>query len=45
MGRQSTSYDVKVRMDMFYIDHWSIWLDLWIITKTFLTVLFAEGAY
>lgn len=45
MGRQSTSYEVKVRMDMFYIDHWSIWLDLWIITKTFLTVLFAEGAY
>lgn len=45
MGRQSTSYEVKVRMDMFYIDHWSIWLDLWIIARTFLTILLAEGAY
>jgi lipopolysaccharide/colanic/teichoic acid biosynthesis glycosyltransferase len=32
-------------MDMFYIDHWSIWLDLWITAKTFWKVLRAEGAY
>jgi exopolysaccharide biosynthesis polyprenyl glycosylphosphotransferase len=45
MGRQTTSYDDKVRLDMFYIDHWSIWLDVLIIFKTFWVVVRAEGAY
>jgi lipopolysaccharide/colanic/teichoic acid biosynthesis glycosyltransferase len=45
MGRQTTTYDERVRMDMFYIDRWSIWLDLVIIAKTFWKVLKAEGAY
>jgi exopolysaccharide biosynthesis polyprenyl glycosylphosphotransferase len=45
MGRQTTTYEERVRMDMFYIDHWSIWLDLWIVAKTFWKVLRAEGAY
>ena len=45
MGRQTTTYDEKVRLDMFYIDHWSIWLDLLIIFKTVWVVVRAEGAY
>ena len=45
MGRQTTSYEERVRMDMFYIAHWSIWLDLIIIGKTFWRVLRADGAY
>jgi exopolysaccharide biosynthesis polyprenyl glycosylphosphotransferase len=45
MGRQLTTYEERVQMDMFYIDHWSIWLDLWIVIKTFWKVLRAEGAY
>lgn len=45
MGRQLTTYEERVQMDMFYIDHWSIWLDLWIVVKTFWKVLRAEGAY
>jgi exopolysaccharide biosynthesis polyprenyl glycosylphosphotransferase len=45
MGRQTTTYDERVDMDMFYIDHWSIWLDLVIIGRTFWKVLRAEGAY
>jgi exopolysaccharide biosynthesis polyprenyl glycosylphosphotransferase len=45
MGRQLTTYQERVQMDMFYIDHWSIWLDLWIVIKTFWKVLRAEGAY
>jgi exopolysaccharide biosynthesis polyprenyl glycosylphosphotransferase len=45
MGRQMTSYEEKVQLDMFYIDHWSIWLDLLIVIKTFWAVIRAEGAY
>jgi exopolysaccharide biosynthesis polyprenyl glycosylphosphotransferase len=45
MGRQTTTYQERVEMDMFYVDRWSIWLDLVIIAKTFWMVLKAEGAY
>jgi len=45
MGRQTTTYQERVHMDMFYIDHWSIWLDLLIIAITFWKVIRAEGAY
>ena len=44
-GRQETSYDERVRMDMFYIDHWSIWMDIIILIKTVWKVLKSEGAY
>lgn len=45
MGRQTTSYHERVLMDMFYVERWSVWLDLVIIAKTFWTVVKAEGAY
>ena len=45
MGRQTTTYDERVQMDMFYIDHWSIWLDFVIIAKTVLKLIRPEGAY
>jgi exopolysaccharide biosynthesis polyprenyl glycosylphosphotransferase len=45
MGRQTTTYTDRVQMDMFYIDHWSIWLDILIIMKTFGKLLLPEGAY
>lgn len=45
MGRQTTSYQDRINMDMFYIDHWSIWLDLIIMAKTVWITLKAEGAY
>ena len=45
MGRQTTTYEERVQMDMFYIDHWSIWLDLVIIGKTFIKFFAQEGAY
>jgi lipopolysaccharide/colanic/teichoic acid biosynthesis glycosyltransferase len=43
-GRQATSYEDRIAMDMFYIDHWSIWLDLVIIGKTICGFLSQEGA-
>lgn len=45
MGRQTTTYAERVEMDMFYMDKWSIWLDLVIIARTFWKVARAEGAY
>lgn len=43
-GRQATTYEDRMRMDMFYIDHWSIWLDLIIIGKTICGFFSQEGA-
>lgn len=44
-GRQETSYEERVRMDLFYIDYWSIWLDIILLLKTIWKVFRAEGAY
>jgi Undecaprenyl-phosphate glucose phosphotransferase len=35
----------RVEHDMYYIDNWSIWFDLWIILKTTLTIFQQESAY
>jgi exopolysaccharide biosynthesis polyprenyl glycosylphosphotransferase len=43
-GRQETNYDERVRMDMFYLDRWSIWMDIAILIKTVWKVLKREGA-
>ena len=44
-GRQQTSYATRVEMDLYYLSHWSLWLDMRIIIKTVVNVLTAEGAY
>ncbi len=44
-GRNSvTNFDDWVRMDLEYIDHWSLALDLWILLRTVPVVLFGLGA-
>ncbi len=35
----------RVEHDLYYIENWSIWLDLWIIVKTAWVVLKDENAY
>lgn len=35
----------RIEHDLYYIDNWSIWLDLWIIVKTVVVVLRDENAY
>jgi lipopolysaccharide/colanic/teichoic acid biosynthesis glycosyltransferase len=45
MGRQTTSYADRIRMDMFYVDHWSLKLDFIIMAKTIWKVVRADGAY
>ncbi len=44
-GRSNTSYDERVQLDMQYIYHWSIWLDIQILFKTIPAVLKGDGAY
>ena len=44
-GRQNTTYEERVRMDMYYVDHQSLGLDLMIVAKTFWTVVRGTGAH
>ncbi|MFH1283561.1 MAG: sugar transferase [bacterium] len=44
-GRATLSYEDMIRLDIYYIENWSLGLDLKILLKTIPTVLFCEGAY
>lgn len=44
-GRQTTTYERRVELDVHYVTHWSLWLDLRILLKTPLVVFRGEGAY
>ncbi|MEO8323109.1 MAG: sugar transferase, partial [Actinomycetota bacterium] len=44
-GRAETSFSDYVRYDLFYIQNWSLSLDLWILWRTFRAVLSTEGAH
>ncbi len=44
-GRNDTTYEERIQLDVYYIHHWSPWLDLYLLTKTVKTVLFTKGAY
>ncbi len=44
-GRQTTSYDRRVEMDLFYARNWSLSLDMTIILKTPLTIFRGAGAF
>jgi Undecaprenyl-phosphate galactose phosphotransferase WbaP len=44
-GRSDSDYADRVAYDTYYLQSWSVWLDLWIIFKTFGVVLVGRGAY
>ncbi|HZA19911.1 MAG TPA: exopolysaccharide biosynthesis polyprenyl glycosylphosphotransferase, partial [Actinomycetota bacterium] len=44
-GRTETSFSDYVRFDLFYIQNWSLALDLWILWRTLRAVTTAEGAH
>jgi exopolysaccharide biosynthesis polyprenyl glycosylphosphotransferase len=39
-GRSDLSFEMEVYYDRYYIEHWTFWLDLWIVIKTPITILF-----
>jgi lipopolysaccharide/colanic/teichoic acid biosynthesis glycosyltransferase len=44
-GRQELAYDDRIRLDLHYIEHWSLGLDLAILARTIPAVLSMRGAY
>lgn len=43
-GRNQVDFDEWMQLDLEYIDHWSLWLDIKILLRTVPTVLFHKGA-
>jgi Undecaprenyl-phosphate galactose phosphotransferase WbaP len=44
-GRSDTDYAERVSYDLYYLQSWSVWLDLWIIYRTPRVILMGKGAY
>jgi exopolysaccharide biosynthesis polyprenyl glycosylphosphotransferase len=44
-GRSDLTFDDLVRLDFYYLENWSIWLDITILFKTPLAVFGRTGAY
>ena len=44
-GRSETDYAARVSYDTYYLQSWSIWLDFWVLFKTFGAVIRGKGAY
>ena len=44
-GRSDLPFSQMVQLDIYYIEHWSIWLDIKILLKTIPAVLSGKGAY
>jgi lipopolysaccharide/colanic/teichoic acid biosynthesis glycosyltransferase len=44
-GRSELTFDEMVLLDIYYIEHWSPWLDFTILLRTIPKVVLGEGAY
>jgi exopolysaccharide biosynthesis polyprenyl glycosylphosphotransferase len=44
-GRSDLTFDDLVRLDFYYLENWSIWLDITILVKTLPAVVATRGAY
>jgi lipopolysaccharide/colanic/teichoic acid biosynthesis glycosyltransferase len=43
-GRLRISFEERRRLDMYYVQNWSFWMDIVILLRTFRTVLGGKGA-
>jgi Undecaprenyl-phosphate galactose phosphotransferase WbaP len=44
-GRSDTDYHDRVAYDTYYLQSWSVWLDLWVLYKTLGVVVKGKGSY
>jgi Undecaprenyl-phosphate galactose phosphotransferase WbaP len=44
-GRSDCGVEEMEQLDSFYVRNWSIWMDIYILARTFRAVLFSHGAY
>src|SRR5256884_3024089 len=44
-GRSNLPFDDLVRLDFYYLENWSLWLDVTILAKTMPAVFARRGAY
>ena len=42
-GRNALTWEQRFKLDVWYVDHWSIWLDIKILWKTAITIIRREG--
>jgi sugar transferase EpsL len=42
-GRNAISWDERFTLDVWYVDHWSLWLDIKILALSLVKVLKREG--
>jgi lipopolysaccharide/colanic/teichoic acid biosynthesis glycosyltransferase len=42
-GRNAITWEQKFELDVWYVDHWSFWLDVKILWKTLITVIKRDG--
>ncbi len=43
-GRNRLPYAKRVELDAYYVDNWSLWLDIKILLRTFRAVFMADGS-
>ena len=43
MGRNETTFEQRLKMDVYYINNWSLWMDLYIFLKSFWVLLSGKG--
>jgi Undecaprenyl-phosphate galactose phosphotransferase WbaP len=44
-GRSRLSYPERVALDRFYVENWTMWLEMKILFRTIRTVVLSDGAY
>jgi len=44
-GRNRLAWDERVRLDVWYVDHWSLRLDFYILAKAFVLLFRRDGVY
>jgi Undecaprenyl-phosphate galactose phosphotransferase WbaP len=44
-GRSDTDYEERIAYDSYYLQSWSVWIDIWVLYKTIGVVFRGKGAY